>query len=172
MVSVKKSASRLKDSEHWLLWQSSYQDLPSRSSTTSCQPKVTQLQLKQIWEIGAEVKTAKIRMSQATLTYWLENGMRYIIHSWVVLVPHMKKICQIANNSQTWLKIWRICATLTFWAIDLKMTHHPLVSCICAKYEHNRWNRQWATEQTGHRGWMDGQTDGQNTPPPTHSPQK
>ena len=39
------------------------------SSNTSSQPKVTQLQLTEANpEMGAEVETAKIRMTQVTLT--------------------------------------------------------------------------------------------------------
>ena len=50
-------------------------------------------------------------------------------------------------------------------------THHPLIMLmgyICATYEYDRWNRQWATEQTWHTGHMDRQMDGVKPiyPPP------
>ena len=49
------------------------------------------------------------------------------------------------------------CLTLIFNVLTCiwYVTHRSLIGCICATYEHNPWNRQWATERTWHAGGTD-----------------
>ena len=61
-----------------------------------------------------ERKCLKILMTHTTLTFDIENGAWHIVHSWVVLVPHMKQFVSHQAMKWTQQKNQMTTVTLTF----------------------------------------------------------